>query len=454
MKTRRAFWLIVVLTLAAVFINLPSKVHLNFTLPGSRIGFEDWHLDQVLSRPELDVKIGQWHLFRDLEIKKGIDLAGGAHLVFQADMADVAAGDRNSAIEAAKENIERRINLFGVSESVVQTSKLGEDYRLIVELPGVTDINQAIGLIGQTAQLDFRELAPEATQAASIFDFQPTDLTGADLARSQVQFDPNTSQPVVGLNFSDEGAKKFSEITGRNVGKPVAIFLDQVPLTTPVVKEQITTGEAVITGDFTVDQAKKLVIQLNAGALPVSIELIEQRNVGATLGTESVKKSIRAGLIGLWMVVIFMAAYYGRLGILADIGLIVYGLLTMALYKLIPVTLTLPGIAGFILSVGMAVDSNILIFERMKEEIRSGKPRRMAMELGFGRAWDSIRDANICTLITCFILFNPFNWSFLNNSGMIRGFAMTLGLGVLLSLFTGIVVTRTLLRTFSRQEER
>jgi len=296
--------------------------------------------------------------------------------------------------------------------------------------------------------------AAEATAAAMLADYQPTGLTGKDLTRSQVQFNPNTGQPVVGLRFSDEGAQKFSAITQRNVGKPVAIFLDELPVTIPLVQEAITTGEAIISGEFTPKQAKKLSIQLNAGALPVSIEIIQQRNIGATLGIQSVQKSLQAGLIGLLMVVLFMAAYYGRLGILADMGLVVYGLVTLALYKLIPVTLTLPGVAGFLLSVGMAVDSNILVFERMKEEQRAGKPRKMAMELGFGRAWDSIRDANVCTLITCFILFNPFSWSFLNTSGMVRGFALTLGLGVLLSLFTGVVVTRTILmRTFTKEEK-
>jgi preprotein translocase subunit SecD len=322
-----------------------------------------------------------------------------------------------------------------------------------VELAGIKDINQAIDLIGQTAQLDFRELPKDATQAATYLDFKPTGLTGKDLSKSEVKFDQNTGQPTVGLTFSAEGAKKFTEITGRNVGKPVAIFLDQLRVTAPTVQEQITTGDAIISGQFTLDEAKKMSIQLNAGALPVPIKLIEQRNIGATLGSESVQKSTQAGLIGLLMVIVFMAAYYGRLGILADIALLIYGLLTLALYKLFPVTLTLPGIAGFILSVGMAVDANILIFERMKEEIRAGKSRVVAMELGFGRAWDSIRDANICTLITCFVLFNPFNWPFLNVSGMVRGFALTLGLGVALSLFTGIVVTRTLIRTFYREEK-
>lgn len=425
MKYRRyLLWLIAGLILFSVFIDLPNEIRLKFNIP----------------------------FFRDLQIKKGIDLAGGTHLVFQADMTKINQNDRNSAIEAAKNNIEKRVNLFGVSEPLIQTSKLGEDYRLIVELPGIKDIDQAINLIGQTAQLDFRELPKGATIAATLTDFKPTELTGKNLTRSQVQFDPNNGQPEVGLKFNNEGAKKFAEITGRNVNKQVAIFLDQFLLTAPVVQEQITSGEAVISGNFTLDQAKKLSIQLNAGALPVPIKIIEQRNVGATLGAESVQKSIRAGLVGLVMVIGFMAAYYGRLGILADMALIIYGLITLALYKLIPVTLTLPGIAGFILSMGMAVDANILIFERMKEELRAGKPRPMAMELGFGRAWDSIRDANVATLITCFILFNPFNWSFLNASGLVRGFALTLALGVILSLFTGIVITRTLLRTFARKE--
>jgi len=322
----------------------------------------------------------------------------------------------------------------------------------------VTDINKAVDLIGQTAQLDFREEAlpagrqgsPSGTASPSAIslNFNPTGLTGKDLKRSQVEFDQNTGQPVVGLEFNGEGAKKFEEITKKNIGKIVAIYLDQFPISLPRVEETITGGRAIIRGEFDLESAKKLSIQLNAGALPAPIKIIEQRNVGATLGAISVEKSIRAGVIGLLLVIGFMAAYYGFLGILADVALIIYGLLTLALYKLIPVTLTLPGLAGFILSVGMAVDANILIFERIKEERRAGKPLVVAMELGFGRAWDSIRDANICTLITCFILFNPLDWGFLNISGMVRGFALTLALGIAISLFTGIVVTRTFIRIF------
>jgi len=429
-KPRRVAWLILVISLLALLIDLPKQT-------------------PFIRRPQIDWRLGKNRFVRDLEIKKGIDLAGGAQIVFQADMAGVTEADRDDALQSAAENIRRRIDLFGLSESVVQTSKLAQEYRLLVELPGVEDVGQAIELIGQTAQLDFRVLPAEATMAASLEDYQSTGLTGKDLARSQVQFDPNTGQPMVGLKFSDEGAQKFGEITKNNVGKPVAIFLDELPVTMPLVREEILTGEAVISGEFDIEIAKQLSVQLNAGALPVPVKVLQQRQIGATLGDQSVQKSIQAGLIGLLMVILFMAVYYGRLGLLADIGLIIYGLLTLALYKLIPVTLTLPGIAGFLLSVGMAVDSNILIFERMKDEQRLGKSRQVAMELGFGRAWDSIRDANVCTLIICFILLNPFGWSFLNTSGIVRGFAFTLSLGVFLSLFTGIVVSRTLLRVFT-----
>jgi len=435
MKPQNIFWLIVVLTAFSIFVDLPAKF---------------WIFSQEINRPQINIQAGNFHFSRDLEIKQGIDLAGGTHLVFQADTQNIAPADRESAVEAAKNNIERRVNLFGVAEPVIQTSQIGENYRLIVELPGVKNVNEAVDLIGQTAQLDFRELPAGATTAADLADFKATGLTGKDLSLSQVQFDTNTGAPSVGLKFSAEGAKKFAEITARNVSRPVAIFLDQFPVTIPQVREPITDGSAVITGEFTLEEAKKLAIQLNAGALPVPIKIIEQKNIGATLGAESIQKSVQAGLIGLLMVVGFMTVYYGRLGVLASLGLVIYGLITMALYKLFPVTLTLSGIAGFILSVGMAVVAKIIIFERMKEEIRSGKPYGQAMELGFGRAWDSIRDANVCTLITCFILFNPFNWSFLNASGMVRGFALTLGLGVGLSLFTGIVVTRALLRLFSQ----
>jgi preprotein translocase subunit SecD len=382
-------------------------------------------------------------LRRDLSLRLGLDLQGGLQVVLEADMADVPEGDRDQALESARAVIERRVDFLGVAEPVIQTSRLGDSYRVIVELPGITDPEQALLLIGQTAQLDFRELGEGE-------DFVGTGLSGKDLSRADVDFDPNTGSPLITLTFTDDGAQEFEEITERNVGKPLAIYLDEVPLTAPTVREKITGGNAVITGEFALSEAKMIVAQLNAGALPTPIEVLERRQVGATLGTDTVRRSITAGLVGLGLVIFFMIGNYGKLGILAGIALTIYGVVTLAFYKLLPVTLTLSGIAGFLLSVGMAVDANILIFERIKEERRWGKDFKEAVELGFGRAWDSIRDANLATLATVFILFNPFNWSFLVTSGVVRGFALTLGLGVLISLFTGVVVTRTLVRVFYR----
>lgn len=381
-------------------------------------------------------------------LKTGLDLQGGTHLLLQADMASIDPSDRQSALESVKQVIGRRVDLYGVSEPVIQTSNFQDTYRLIVELPGVKDVNQAIALIGQTAQLDFRE-DQVSTPGATTLMFQSTGLTGKDLKKAAVSFGQSgntTGQPVVSLEFTQEGSQKFAEITQRNINKPVAIFLDDQLITNPIVNEPILSGQAVISGNFTSDSASQLAIQLNAGALPVSIKIIEQKNISATLGADSVRKSIIAGSIGLGLVAVFMILLYGVNGLLADIALIIYGLITLAIYKLIPVTLTLPGIAGFILTIGMAVDSNILIFERLKEELRAGRPFSIALELAFGRAWDSIKDANVATIITSLVLINPLNLNWLNTSGLVRGFAITLLIGVIISLFTGIIVTRTLMR--------
>lgn len=383
---------------------------------------------------------------RDLSLHYGLDLQGGLQVVLEADMAEIPVAERERALESARAVIERRVDFLGVAEPTIQASRSGNSYRVIVELPGVADPEQALLLIGQTAQLDFREVIGEGENQ----QFVRTGLTGKDLVRSQVDFDQTTGAPQIALQFTSEGAKKFEEITGRNVGKPLAIYLDETLLQAPMVREKISGGNAVITGQFTLSEVKRIVAQLNAGALPTPIKVLERRQVGATLGAEELAKSVVAGLAGLGLVVFFMLGNYGRLGILATAALLIYGIITLAIYKLLPVTLTLSGVAGFLLSVGMAVDANILIFERIKEERRWGKELREAMELGFGRAWDSIRDANLATLTTVFILFNPFGWSFLVTSGMVRGFALTLGLGVLISLFTGVVVTRTLVRVFYR----
>lgn len=390
---------------------------------------------------KLDVEILGRRFVRDFSLRKGLDLQGGLQLTLEADMSEVSEGDRVQALESTRAVIERRVDFLGVAEPVIQTSRLGDSHRIIVELPGVSNPEEALMLIGQTAQLDFRE--------GENLD-KKTGLTGRDLSKAAVDFDPSTGAPQIALTFTSEGEIKFEEITGRNVGKPLAIFLDEAILTAPIVQQKIVGGNAVITGDFSLVDARLIVAQLNAGALPTPISVLEQRQIGPTLGQETLDKSVAAGLVGLLLVVFFMIGNYGRLGVLATIALSIYGILTFAIYKLIPVTLTLSGIAGFILSVGMAVDANILIFERIKEERHWGRDLKTSMELGFGRAWDSIRDANLATLMTVFILFNPFNWSFLVTSGIVRGFALTLGLGVLISLFTGVLVTRTLVRVFYR----
>lgn len=426
--------LIFLLTAVAVFIDLPPK----FSLFG-----------KDFTRPDLNFSVGKFNFQRKFDLVLGLDLAGGSHLVFEADTSKLSQDEKADALKSLRNVIERRVNLFGVSEPNVQTSSFNGKDSVIVELPGIKDTNQAVSIIGQTAQLQFVEFTGPPDNPTP----NPTDLTGADLKKAQIQYDSTTGKPVVSLQFNQAGAQKFADITKRNVGKPVAIVLDNQLVSNPVVQEEITGGQAQISGNFTQDEANKLALELNAGALPIPIKLVQQQTVGATLGTESISRSINAGLVGLSMVLLFMALSYGKLGVVADIALVIFGILTLALYKLIPVVLTLPGIAGFLLSVGMAVDSNILIFERFKEE----KPRREfsdALEISFGRAWDSIRDANISTLVTAFILANPLDWPFLHTSGPVRGFAITLALGILISLFTGIIVSRNLLRVFIREERK
>jgi preprotein translocase subunit SecD len=416
----------IILFLFALIINMPKVLQIG-----------PWKF----YRPVIDLSLSNLRFSRDLDFKLGLDLMGGTHLVYQADLGKIDPAQQASAVLSTRNNIERRVNLLGVSESLVQTSKVGNDYRLLIDLPGVKDVQQAIDTIGQTAQLDFREAA--VATPSSPQDFKSTGLTGADLSLAQVQFGGGSSNvgsaPSVGLEFSPEGAKKFAEITKRNIGKPLAIFLDDNIVTAPTVSTEISDGKAVITGKYTLDEAKKLTIELNAGALPVPIKIVEQRSIGATLGNESIIKSLFAGLIGFLLIGIFMIINYGIKGVLADIALAVYVLLSLAIFKLIPVTLTLAGIAGFILSIGMALDANILIFERMKEEIRWGRPLKAALELGFHRAWTSVRDSNISSLITASILF----WF---GSGSVRGFALTLIVGIAVSLFTSITITRNLLR--------
>lgn len=424
----------------ATYVSLPQS----FSLFGKKI-----------TRPNLDFKIGNLSLKRDIKMHLGLDLAGGSQLTFEADMSKVSSDKQTDALTGVRNIIENRVNMFGISEPTVQTSVFDGKDRIIVELPGVSDTQSAVNLIGKTAQLIFVEIK-ESTKSGSASPsatLSETNLTGADLKSAEVVFDKNTGKPSISIQFTDEGGKKFAEITKRNIGKQLPIILDNQVISAPSVQEEITGGSAQITGNFTIDEAKQLVIQLNAGSLPVPVNLVQESAVGATLGSQSVKESLIAGIVGITMVCLFMIIEYGWLGVIADLGLYVFIVVTIALYKIIPVTLTLPGIAGFILSIGMALDGNILIFERFKEE----KPRHefhQALEIAFGRAWNSIRDAYTATLITCFVLANPLDWSFLNTSGPIRGFAITLGLGILISLFSGIFVSRTLLRLFVKEGKK
>ncbi|MBU1037011.1 protein translocase subunit SecD [Patescibacteria group bacterium] len=518
----------------------------------------------LINWPKLPAEFPGQAFFNKFTPKLGLDLQGGTHLIYQADISQISEKDKDSALEGVREVIERRINAYGVSEPLVQT---GSNNRLIIELAGVHDINEAIKLIGETPLLEFKEQDPNAgkvelteeeKQAAKQYNeealnktkdiiaqlnsgadfselakqysedpsvqensgdldfakegsFVPefekaifedlqdgeitqepvktqfgyhiikkieergegeerevhaahiliitkneqyneqaslndqwlnTALSGKYLRKATVEFDQNTGQPHVSLEFDSEGKDLFAQITKKNVGKPVAIFLDEQPISIPTVQEEITQGKAVITGSFNLKEAKLLAQRLNAGALPVPITLINQQTVGPSLGKISLAKSLVAGFLGLLLVALFMIFYYRFPGVLAVFALVIYGLITLAIFELWPITLTLAGIAGFILSIGMAVDANVLIFERMKEEIRNGKPMAMSIEDGFNRAWLSIRDSNVSSLITCLIL----TWF---SSSSVKGFAITLGIGILVSMFSAITITRTFLRLFS-----
>jgi len=385
----------------------------------------------------------------EIPFRLGLDLLGGTHLVYQADLSK--SENKADAMQGVRDVIERRVNYFGVAEPLVQIS--GQD-RLIVELAGISDVSQAIQLIGETPFLEFKETKTdtqtivEAQQQGLRLDEDPlqsTGLNGQHLKRATVVFDQQTYQPQVSLELNDEGAKLFAEITKLNLGKIVAIVLDGEVISTPVVQSEITDGNAVISGKFTPIEAKLLATRLNSGALPVPISLISQQTIGASLGAESLAKSLRAGVYGLILVALYMIFFYRLSGIVSVVALAIYVLIVLTFYKLIPVTLTLAGISGFILSLGMAVDANVLIFARMREELKAGKSIRASMHEGFSRAWLSVRDSHVTTLIGAFVLY-AFTTS------IVKGFALTLGIGVLTSLFTATVVTRTLLNLFGGQK--
>lgn len=449
-QSRRLFLALLLLLVVVLALCIPDRLPIKFQLGSLKV-------DTTLTPLTIDLTRFNIPFRKTFSTQYGLDLSGGTHVTLEADMSKTDAADRLSALNSSQTVIERRVNFLGVSEPVVQTSVSQDHYRINVELPGITNVDQAVAIIGQTAQLEFREfddkIATGTATPSSIFAMtRATGLTGKDLKRASVVFSTTDGQPQVGVEFTPEGATKFEDLTKRLIGKPLPIFLDELLVSNPVVNQEISGGSGVITGSFTTDEAKSLALQLNAGALPVSIRVVEQRVIEASLGQDSVVKSVRAGVIGLILVAFFMIAQYGKLGLISVFALLSYGLINFAVYRLIPVTLTLPGIAGFILSMGMAVDSNILIFERFKEEKLTGKPWKIAMEFAFGKAWDSIRDANVTTILTSLILFNPLSWQFLPSSGLVRGFALTLLVGVVVSLFTGLVLTRTFIRVLYREK--
>jgi preprotein translocase subunit SecD len=383
----------------------------------------------------------------------GLDLVGGTQLTYQADLKD--SKDKIKDLDNLKNVFERRINELGVAEPNLQTS--GGD-KIIIELPGIKNIDEAIQKIGQTYEMVFMaEGTVENGQQLSDYYEQSytypgywvaTDLTGRNLTKSDATFQSSSqgmtqSEAVVAITFDNVGKEKFSELTKNNLNKKIAIVLDNKIVSAPTVQSEITDGSAVITGSKDIKEAQDLAKRLNEGMLPVPAELIAQQNIGATLGKDSLKQSIVGGLIGLFLVMVFMLIFYRLPGLIATVALIIYAIITLAVYKLIPVTLTLAGIAGFVLSIGMAIDANVLIFERMKEELKAGKELNMSIMDGFKRSWNSIRDSNTSSIITCLILY------FVTGSGPVRGFALTLMIGIFISLFTAITVTRTILLLLS-----
>lgn len=385
--------------------------------------------------------------------KLGLDLSGGTQLVYRADLSAIQAADAGDSLAALRDTIERRVNLFGVAEPIVQIEHAGEitgnpEERLIVELPGVTDTQKAIALIGQTPVLEFRllkegvEIPAEGFTSTSVNQyFEPAAITGKDLASAQLQFQGQTGmtqEPVVVLKFNSAGSAAFAALTKQNTGRVFGIFLDGSLISAPVIRESIEGGTAVISGGFAAQEAKELARNLNYGALPVPIDLISTQTISGTLGAEAVQDGVAAGVFGVLAVALFMLLWYRLPGLIASVALLLYIAFMLALFQWIPVTLTAAGIAAFILSIGMAVDANVLIFERMKEELRGGKDAATAIQDGFARAWPSIRDSNTSSLITAIILF----WF---GTSLIKGFALVFGLGVIISAFTAITVSRSLL---------
>ncbi len=404
------------------------------------------------------------------KFKYGLDLNGGTHLVYRANVTGLDPSQIDTSMDVLRQTIEKRVNLFGVSEPLVQvetgSSFASEEdkYRLIVELAGVTDTQEAIDSIGQTPLLEFRLLkpdfdfssiqnqlitassTPEDLSAILLEAYQPPVLTGGNLERASLVFDQVSRQSIVSLEFDSQGDKIFEQVTGDNIGKELAIFLDGQLISSPIIQQKISGGSAQINGDFSAIEARDLVNNLNFGALPVPIELISTQTIGATLGQQTLVLGAQAMLISLSVIIVFMIMFYRLPGVVAGVSLVIYLVAMLSLFKLIPVVLTAAGIAGFILSLGMAVDANVLIFERVKEELDKQKALAQAIQDGFDRAWTSIRDGNITSILAAVILY----W--FSDVSLVKGFALVFGLGVILSMMSAIFVSKTLLLGISQEK--
>jgi len=471
MNRRKKLWISIILAIALVAVLFDYPDYWNKASDSVNGFFKNQQIGWVKN-------INIPH-FPSKPFKLGLDLQGGTHLIYEADLSKVNSSDRSNSMQGLRDVIERRINLFGVAEPVVQVQEKGGSHRLIVELAGVKNISEAIKMIGETPFLEFKEERTDidTAQKNKIIEAQnryitalqkgeeinltdeeksllnedvyvSTNLTGQYLTKAVVEFNPQTYKPEVSLEFNSEGAKLFEEITARNVGRSLPIYIDYQLLSAPNVEQAISGGKAVITSPtFTLEEVKSLANSLSAGALPVPIKIISQQNVEASLGKIDLEKSLGAGLISFLLIAVFMILFYRLPGLLSIIALGAYAALVLAIFKLIPVTLTLSGIAGFLLSIGMAIDANILIFSRMKEERKLGKSLFLVIEDGFKRAWPSIRDGNYTTILTCIILF-------VMGTGFVKGFALTLLIGLVLSLFSSMVISRVLMLVFANTKMR
>jgi len=415
-------------------------------LPFKQRGFDQW-LDQI-EIPKLP----------DNTFILGLDLQGGVRVVYDVNLDEIEETDKSQALDSLRKVVTKRVDSFGVSEPRIYLEE-GDKVRLVVELAGIEDPDQAVKQIGQTPSLTFYQARPAEETQQLLDQFQagnfenlqnpyfiePAVLTGKNIKTAQVIFDPQTQQPQVAVSFDDEGKQNFADFTKNNIGEILYILLDGDIISAPRINQEIPSGQATISGDFTTASAKELVDGLNAGALPVPITIASQQTVEASLGIESLYQSIKAGAVGLLLVAIFMIIFYRALGLVAVLALSIYSILVLAIFNLFGFTLTIAGITGFIVSIGLAVDGNVLIFERMKEELKSGRDFEASTKEGFRRAWESIRDSQVTTLISALILFYL-------ASGVVRGFGLTLVIGVLVSLFTAITVSRIFITLLGYQK--